>query len=208
MQSIWRHTEHVSQLTACQGVRHKSMISLRPMLFCHVLVMAVSSTSQARLGETERQSIVRYGSAQQPKKHAVAQKEILPGRLQTTHHYQGWVITLVYVGGNVVIQEYAKQLPHASGAQVQPDELKAILGAEANGATWKASLASPFNTPVNQTVAGALLGEKHWTKADGSHATLTTMQRSVIFYSKEGVESMLRAIADKEEMRKRQIPKF
>jgi len=176
---------------------------------CLVVANLLPCATHARLGDTERQCVERYGSAVPPKKFATASPELIPGLLHSTYHHQGWDIRVVFAGGRVVAQEYQKKLAHPSGKDIKADEQTAIFEAETAGTAWTPSMTHPLQTArLSSIVANALLGGKHWARDDGAYATLTPFAYSLVFYSKEGLHAAQQAAAAKEQRRKDSVPKF
>lgn len=176
---------------------------------CLFIVGIFPYLAQARLGDTERQCVERYGSALPPKKQPMAQQDLIPGLSHATYHFQGWKIRIVFVAGHVVAQEYQKKLPHPSGHGINTDERAAVLAAESAGNTWDQALTHPLQSSLlSSIIAPALLGGQHWMRSDGAYATLTPMAFSLVLYSKEGLEAARQAAAAKEQKRKESVPKF
>lgn len=176
---------------------------------CLIIVGVFPCVSKARLGDTERQCVERYGSALPPKKQLVAQRELIPGLPHATYLYQGWNIRIVFAGGHVVAQEYQKKLPHPSGLGIKPDEQAAVLESESAGNTWAQTLTHPIqNSLPASIIANAWMGGQHWSRSDGAYATLTPMAYSLVLYSKEDLEAARQAAAAKEQKRKESVPKF
>jgi hypothetical protein len=177
--------------------------------FCLLAVCLLPCLAHARLGDTERQCVERYGSAIPPKKYAAVQRELISGLPHATYHYQGWNIRVVFAGGRVVAQEYQKKPPHPSGKDIKADEHAAILEGETAGLQWTKSLTHPLQaSSLSFIIANAVMGGQHWTRSDGAYATLTPMAYSMVFYSKEGLEVVQQAAAAKEQRRKEAVPKF
>lgn len=165
--------------------------------------------SQARLGDTERQCVERYGSAQPPKKQLMTQPDLIPGLPHATYNHQGWSIRVAFAAGHVVAEEYQKNPPHPSGQSIKTDERDAVLEAESAGKTWDQTLTHPLQSSfLSSIIANALMGGQHWVRSDGAYATLTPMAFSLVLYSKEGLESASQAAAAKEQRRKKSVPKF
>ena len=176
---------------------------------CLLFVSVFPGLSQARLGDTERRCVERYGSAIPPKKQPMAQPDLIPGLPHATYHYQGWNIRVVFAGGHVVAEEYQKKPPHPSGQSIKADERAAILEAESAGNNWVQALTHPLqSSQPSFIIANALMGGHHWMRSDGAYATLTPSTFSLVLYSKEGLEAASQAAAAKEQKRKESVPKF
>ena len=176
---------------------------------CLLIVGVFPCLSQARLGDTERQCVERYGSALPPKKQLIVQPDLIPGLPHATYHYQGWNIRIVFAGGHVVAQEYQKKPPHPSGQSIKTDERAAVLASESAGNTWNQTLIHPLQSSLPASIiANAWMGGQYWMRSDGAYATLTPMAYSLVLYSKEGLEAARQAAAAKEQNRKESIPKF
>lgn len=132
-------------------------------------------TSHARLGDTERQCIERYGSAEPPPPFQTTVGILLPGAHQSaTYRYQGYRIQVAFLNGRIVRQRYQRTLAVNGSLAISDAEIEAILKAESDGGTWKR--ASPFKgQPGSQGLTGAL------TQVIGSvmfSRTLPTWERS------------------------------
>ena len=139
------------------------------------LLTFVPFTSHARLGDTERQCIERYGSAEPPPPFQTTVGILLPGAPQSaTYRYQGYRIQVAFLNGRVVRQRYLRTEAVNGSLAISEAEIEAILKAESDGGTWKRT--SPFKgQPGSQGVTGAL------TQVIGSvmfSRTLPTWERS------------------------------
>ncbi|MHB1081377.1 MAG: hypothetical protein ACYC67_18420 [Prosthecobacter sp.] len=176
---------------------------------CLLIVGVFPCLAHARLGDTERRCVERYGSALPNKKQLIAKPDLIPGLPHATYHYQGWNIRVVFAGGLVVAEEYQKKLPHPSGQSIKTDERTAVLEAESAGNTWNQTLTHPLQSSLpSSIIANALMGGQHWMRSDGAYATLTPMALNLVLYSKEGLEAARQAAAAKEQKRKDSVPKF
>jgi hypothetical protein len=176
---------------------------------CLLFVGVFPYIAQARLGDTERQCVERYGSALPSKKQLIALPDLIPGLPHATYQYQGWNIRVVFAGGHVVAEEYQKIPPHPSGQNIKTDEQAAILEAESAGKNWDQTQVHPLQSSLpSSIIANVLLGGQHWKRGDGAYATLNPFAHRLLLYSKEGLEAARQAAAAKEQKRKEFIPKF
>lgn len=101
-------------------------------------LLCIATLSHARLGDTERQCVERYGSPDAPPKHGNGLGPFLRGSdFEATYHYQGFRITCAFLSGRVVRQRYQREKPVNGSLRLTDAEIKAILDAESAGGTWK-----------------------------------------------------------------------
>ncbi|MCB1277025.1 hypothetical protein [Prosthecobacter sp.] len=183
---------------------------MRHIFFCLIAWMGfLPSWGHARLDDTERRCVERYGSAERPKQRVIMPEPLVSGATESTYHFQGWALRVAFLDGKVVAQEYQKELPHPSGKTIKAEELQAILEAEQSGGAWERSATHPLKADKPEMIIGtALLGGMHWKRSDGAGATLTPMAYTIVFYSREGIQAALRAEAAKEQKRRKSMPKF
>jgi len=120
------------------------------------LLTLLPLTTYARLGDTERQCIERYGSAEPPPRFVTDVNTLLPGAHQSaTYRYQGYRIEVAFLNGRVVRQRYHRTQAVNGSLNLSDAEIEAILKAESDGGTWKR--VSPFKgQPGSQGITGAL----------------------------------------------------
>lgn len=177
--------------------------------FCFFVACLTPCLANARLGDTERQCIERYGSAIRPNQPALTQRDLIPGLPHAIYHYQGWNIRVAFAGGRVVVEEYQKKLPHPTGLKITTDEHVAILESEAAGFQWIKSLNHPLQSLALSTIIfNAMMGGQHWVRDDGAYATLVPTAYNMVLYSKAGIEAAHHATATKEQQHKQLVPKF
>jgi len=163
---------------------------------------ALLPSLHARLGETEFECNDRYGDGQDD--HMKASFPLMEGARHREFHYQGWLIRIAFVDGHAVREEYMKS-GSKDGPLIKDDELKAILEGEKGTGTWKMK-------PAEMSLAGLLLPStaqaKTWMRSDGALAILRP-GGSIVRVETKDVEPLDKRIkAEKEEGRKKAVPKF
>ncbi len=183
---------------------------MKPLILLAITIAFGGSCLHARLGDTERECIVRYGSAV-PDKHLAILGPLLPGAQQLCFKHQGWDIRTAFAGGRVVAQEYRKDLSVLKTMVISEDEIKAILQGEIGGATWTS--AKPQRTgdlfnQIGQELLGGLADGRLWSRPDGASAHIDHSCLRFTFTS-----TAAKSVKDAEDARKKSdqrasIPKF
>jgi hypothetical protein len=143
------------------------------------ILIVLSATALARLGETADQFAARYG----PPKDSPASKisdqnfPLLEGATHHVYEYEGWRIRAAFLepNGPAVRMDYSKAIKAGVTATIQDYELQAIMTANTpSGTTWKQiaynNPDSP-NTGLSKIFEGyfaGVAGEKMWQRSDGA----------------------------------------
>ena len=163
---------------------NKAQMSLRLFLpLLSVLLVALPSITQARLGDTEDQAESRYGL---PRKEPARPTPLLQSAREVCYRYDGWVIRCAYVTAvdgvdYIVRQEYQKVVTPAilkSGgtATIRDFEVEAILAGENNGTKWRdvgAAVAIARGLPREMGKTGQPVGGKVFQRPDGARAVVS-----------------------------------
>ncbi len=125
--------------------------------FAAIVVSIIVPVSHARLGDTERQCVQRYGSAPRQEGLVVFQPvQLMKGVPTVEYHFQGFKIQTVSVGGVVVRQRYSRLKLTADSYRLTAKEVMAILQAESGGSAWKPGI-MPHKPGITEAVAAAIL---------------------------------------------------
>ncbi|MBE2287694.1 MAG: hypothetical protein IAE77_29825 [Prosthecobacter sp.] len=89
----------------------------------------------ARLGDTERQCVERYGSALSTPVMTLSSLMEGADRL-AVYEYQGFKIRVAFMGGQVVRQSYQRIKPVDGSLKLTESEIAAILDAERGEGQW------------------------------------------------------------------------
>lgn len=181
-------------------------------LISSILIAALGFAAPlyARLGETERQCITRYGSARPGPKIAIAKPDpLVSGAREAIYEYQGWKIRAAFIGDRVVAEEYRKPYDHPNGTKILEAEIAAILGAESEGLTWGRPHLDT-SKDVYATIANVLMSpfsDAIWDRSDGAKATLR-VQSALVLESSEAIRAKASAAKQKAEGKLKRVPKF
>ncbi len=143
-------------------------------LFVLPVVMLIGmAAAEARLGETEGQSQLRYGQAREDLT-GPADQPLMPGAVEKAYEYQGWRVRAAFAGGVCVRIEYV-HLPQDGVAQKISDaEITAILDAEKSKFSWheeKATKQPGAAGDIEKAIKGALNVRK-WQRSDHAMAEI------------------------------------
>lgn len=164
----------------------------------------------ARLGDTERDCVTRYGSEKQKAFGLMKPDPLVPGARHALYEHQGWQIRVAFLGGIVVAEEYQKHPSHPNGLKIIDAELEAILTAERSTAAWN----SPHldtSKGVSTTVANALLSpmsSRIWDRTDGAKATLLPAHYHLVLETPVAIKAKAAAGMQKEVDKRKNVPKF
>ena len=134
-----------------------------------VLILALAAAVlplRARLGETEPQSLARYGPAlhvYEPGTSGYAYRTL-------TFNHAGYTIIAQFIGGTCEMVCFQK----ADGSALTPDELDLLLKAQAEGQTWARS---------NLVSADVI-----FDRPDGAMARYDTARHALAFLSAKYIE--------------------
>ena len=169
-----------------------------------------SSSLHARLGDTERDCITRYGSAV-PDKHSAILGPLLPGAQQLCFKHQGWNIRTAFVGGRVVAQDYRKDSSVLKTMVISEDEIKAILEGESGGETWtpaKPKRTGSITNQIAQELMGPIADGRLWSRPDGARAHIDHSRFRFSFATPAASATKEAEAARKKSAQRAAIPKF
>lgn len=164
-----------------------------------LVVSSLPAPADAKLGESQDETILRYGKRAKP---GLILGSLLRGAPEHVYHYKGWLIRAAFVDGKVARQSFQKMGPNAG--KISDHEIEAILEPEGGLVAWQA---------VRQADATALampmLATKRWRRAtDGATATLLPPGLQFVVESPAAGEFERRTKAEKEDSEKKAVPKF
>ncbi len=177
-------------------------------LILFVLALLLSSaTSQAQLGETEQESIKRYGNVT-PDPPPNISELLLPNAINRTYLYQGWRIQTSFLNNHTVRIRYSK-LPKKNVSQVlHKDEIATILKVEAHGGNWKKIAKKSFLIPHTQTNVRWQRAQTRFVNTNGCRAYLTAGYMNLYVDAPEAVLWEETTAADQAQQQKENIPSF
>lgn len=138
-----------------------------------LLIAIALPHAEARLGETEGQSQLRYGQARDDLT-GPADKPLMPGALERAYEYQGWRVRAAFAGGVCVRIEYVHIMQDALPQKISDAEIVAILDAEKSKFSWreeKATKQPGAAGDIEKAIKGALNVRK-WQRSDHAIAEL------------------------------------
>jgi hypothetical protein len=144
-----------------------------------LIFLLLTTSSDARIGETSIQFADRYGRPRDTNltKITDTQFPLVEGAIHHTFEYQGWKIRAAFLqlDGPAVRMDFQKLSGAASGIAIQDYELQAIADANTPaGMTWKQI---PYNNPdspnkgpakLAEAFLGDATGQKMWQRSDGA----------------------------------------
>ena len=146
------------------------------MKFLFVLPIVMSfgmPAAEARLGETEGQSQLRYGQAREDLTGPNDQP-LMPGALERAYEYQGWRVRAAFAGGVCVRIEYVHIPQDGLPQKISDAEIAAILDAEKAKFSWreeKATKQPGAAGDIEKAIKGALNVRK-WQRSDHAMAEI------------------------------------
>lgn len=170
----------------------------------------VSSSLHARLGDTERDCITRYGSPVASNSTKIL-GPLVPGTVERSYSYQGWKIRVAFVNGVAVAQEYRKDVSVLKAMKITDDELAAILEGESGGAKW--SPARPKRTgdifnQIAQELMGSVADGRLWSRPDGATAHIDHACFHIRLTTPASEAAKAAASAQKKVQQRNAIPAF
>ncbi len=118
-----------------------------------LLFLATSSLLWARLGETEKELVARFGDARMRTKHTIMGHGKISELGPSLHFKQDdWNIVSDLVDDRVVRENYRK------AGDWSPEQIQTVLAANAQGATW------------TETTKGNGKLSRKWMRSDGGTA--------------------------------------
>ena len=143
-------------------------------LFVLPVVMFVAMpAAEARLGETEGQSQLRYGQSRDDLT-GPNDKPLMPGAVEKAYEYQGWRVRAAFAGGGCVRIEYVHIPQDGLPQKITDAEIAAILDAEKSKFSWreeKATKQPGAAGDIEKAIKGALNVRK-WQRSDHAIAEL------------------------------------
>lgn len=194
-------------LTVHRAVRDFSMCHASLLIVALTLVFALPL--QARLGDTERDCVVRYGSAKPEKKHGHKPQPLVPGAREAVYEHKGWQIRVAFIGNRVAAEEYSKPPGHPNGRKIIDAEIEAILTAEKGTGTWTAQMVDTSKglaATLGQVVTP--LGGKSWLRTDGAKAALLPLAHALLLESPEAIRAKNEAVSRSAADKRKNVPKF
>jgi hypothetical protein len=131
------------------------------------LALLCTAAAFARLGETEAQSIARYGP-QDNNLIKPGEQPLLPGARELAFSQPGWRIRAAFVGGVALAMEYQKTTEAEDGRQLSRQDIQAILEAEKSKGVWRAEVMGPKGRRVKIDEDKA----RQWERSDRATAHL------------------------------------
>jgi hypothetical protein len=172
--------------------------TLVPMLALSLLLLPAA---QARLGETEEQSTLRYGppvaGEGETRGGPGGKKTLLEGAKEVTYNYQGWKIRVGIIGAGTQRIEYSR-----AGESLTEKQVEAILDAEKGALRWKEVEEKKNDLRARFPGRGGKDKQrpKEWSRTDKALAKLTDRDSTIV------LETSL--VTDKEKKGQTTVPKF
>lgn len=171
-----------------------------------ITIIALSSSSHARLHETPAEAQARYGAP--VNESGIIMLPLLKGTKELRYHHHGWRIRSAYINDRTAIISYMKLAsPSTPDAVLQDDEIKAILKAEAGDYKWlkvnrgtKVTSSEKYQGYFNSS-SGV------WKRGDGAVAWVTGNSGLTVI-SPEGLNYEVQSQDRKETQRKASIADF
>ncbi len=143
------------------------MNTVASLTFVALLVLA--HVAQARLGETEAQSKVRYGEPN-PDLIGPNDKPLMNGATEQAYLFQDWRVRAAFVNGTTVRIEYV-HVPDGMPKKLTAAEIETILEAEKGGKyAWREQ--KPRTGYKELNVLKTLFEGRTWERSDHAEAKL------------------------------------
>ena len=140
-------------------------------IFAFLPLVFIAMSAEARLGETEGQSQLRYGQSRDDLT-GPNDKPLMPGAVEKAYEYQGWRVRAAFAGGACVRIEYVHLPQDGLPQKITDAELAAILDAEKSKFSWreeKATKQPGAAGDIEKAIKGALNVRK-WQRSDHAMA--------------------------------------
>jgi hypothetical protein len=185
-------------------------------------LLAASTSSWARLGDTYEQAQTRYG-LEKKDPAAKFRTSLLEGAKELTFEFHGWRIRcalLLATDGNqyVVRQEYTKILnssvQRTGGTPTIRDfECEAVLEGEKGSQVWRPRVVAQLGKDVSSTFANQValstgLTGTNWVRDDGSTACLLLGRMSIVLSLPQALKREAELKLQKEQKARAAVPKF
>ncbi len=145
----------------------------RKSLFSRSLVFALLAGAalplHARLGETEAQSLARYG-APTPELIGPKDKPLLEGAHEVAYNFQGWRVRAAFLNGTTARIEYVHLPENDALKPIADAELEAILEGEKGKFSWKEEKPKLGNKDLD--ALKTMFEGRKWERSDHALATL------------------------------------
>jgi hypothetical protein len=150
-------------------------------------LLATAAAAFARLGETEAQSIARYGPQDNGLIRA-GEPPLLRGARELAFSQPGWRIRAAFADGVTVAIEYQKLGDALDGRRISPEDIKAILEAEKGRGIWRVAGADARKRRDRRDEENA----RHWERSD--RATARIGPREILIQARD-VETIAAKLA-------------
>lgn len=163
------------------------------LLVLPVVMLIGIPAAEARLGETEGQSQLRYGQARDDLMGSL-DKPLMPGAVEKAYEYQGWRVRAAFAGGLCVRIEYVHLPQDGVPQKIADAEIAAILDAEKSKFFWREE--KPTKQPgaagdIEKAIKGALNVRK-WQRSD--HAMAEVALGLVIKFESRDAQEIARKL--------------
>lgn len=171
-----------------------------------LFLLAIVSTSHARLLESPTEAAIRYGAP--VKESSVIMLPLLKGTKELRYHHKGWRIRSAYINNQTAIISYMKLARQSTpDAVLQKDEIQAILKAESGGYKWMKAKRGQKVTNLKKYQGYFNSSSRVWKRGDGAVAWVSgNSVLSVI--SREGLNYDVLSHEVSEKQRKSSITDF
>ena len=133
------------------------------------LLLGTALPLHARLGETEAQSLARYG-APVPELIGPNDKPLLEGAHEVAYNFQGWRVRAAFLNGTTVRIEYAHLPENNAPKPIAEAEIEAILEGEKGKFSWKEDKPKTGNKGID--ALKTMFEGRKWERSDHALATL------------------------------------
>lgn len=182
--------------------------------FRFLLLLALCSTSHARLGETEAECLQRYGPSKTDASTRTLLKAfpLLPDARERFWDYQGWHIRAAFdASGQAIRVRYQKRSKSGASPYIEEFEFKAILEANGGASSWVPYQAPTGLSPtklLTQQVNRIGLGDTFRRASDGATVQYKKTLTNVTFDLPSVAQFERQRKAAQESEARATVPKF
>jgi hypothetical protein len=160
------------------------LISARLLVPTAAFGLLLTASCLGRLGETEAQSLARYGK---PTDELLGptDKPVLEGAKELVYSYEGWRVRAAFLNNVTARIEYLRLPENGSIKTITEDQIKSILDAEKGTFAWREQ--KPRTGTKELNALKTFIDGRQWERSD--HATAVLKANLLLVLSGHEVEA-------------------